>query len=393
MPTRRRSARLPLPPGFGAIWSTVALDLVGFGIVLPLLPIYSERFGASPTTIGLLVASFSVAQLLLAPVWGRVSDRVGRKPVLILSLVGTAVGSLLTGLAGGLALLFVGRLIDGASGASVSVAQAAVTDVAAPEQRARLLGLLGAAFGVGFIGGPALGALAALAGRRLPFLLAAGVAGLNAVWALRRLPETHPGHEPDPEAWTHARAGGRLAPWLAVAFLSLVSFSGFEAVFALFGERRLGLHLASTAGVFVAVGVVHALVQVGLVHPAVERFGEIGALRAGLALHALGMVLLALAHGFVLAGPALALLTAGQGLVTPTMAATISARSPARGRGEALGWQQSAGGLARVVGPAVAGLVFQHAGVPVPFLAGAGFVSVAVIVATRESRLAQVTVQ
>jgi len=173
----------------------VALDLVGFGIVLPLLPLYAEKFGATPTVNGLLVASFSIAQLALAPAWGRLSDRIGRKPILLVSLAGTAVGSLVTGLAGGVVVLFVGRLIDGASGASVSVAQAAVTDVAGPGQRARLLGLLGAAFGVGFIGGPALGALAALAGRRAPFLVAAAVAGANALWAVRRLPETHPDHQ------------------------------------------------------------------------------------------------------------------------------------------------------------------------------------------------------
>ena len=129
---RNRASGAPLPPGFGTIWVTVAVDLVGFGIVLPILPLYAEDFGASPAVIGVLVASFSVAQLLFAPIWGRVSDRIGRKPVLIVSLVGTAVGSLLTGVAGSLWVLFAGRIIDGASGASVSVAQAAVTDVARP---------------------------------------------------------------------------------------------------------------------------------------------------------------------------------------------------------------------------------------------------------------------
>ena len=122
--------RTPFPPGFGTIWTTVALDLIGFGIVLPILPLYAERFGASATTIGVLLASFSIAQLLLAPVWGRLSDRVGRKPVILISLFGTAAGSFLTGAAGSLPLLFLGRLVDGASGASVSVAQAAVADVA-----------------------------------------------------------------------------------------------------------------------------------------------------------------------------------------------------------------------------------------------------------------------
>src|SRR3954452_13648917 len=158
---RRRAPRTPLPAGFGTIWTSVAIDLVGFGIVFPLLPLYATRFHASATTVGAMFASFSVTQLVFAPIWGRVSDRVGRKPVLVLSLVGTAVGTLLTGLAGSLVLLFIGRIVDGASGASVSVAHAAVADVAPPRERARLFGLLGAAFGVGFVAGPAIGGVAA----------------------------------------------------------------------------------------------------------------------------------------------------------------------------------------------------------------------------------------
>ncbi len=189
---RARRERKPFPAGFGTIWTTVALDLIGFGIVLPILPLYAERFGASATTIGILLATFSIAQLLLAPVWGRISDRVGRKPVILISLFGTAAGSFLTGAAGSLPMLFLGRLVDGASGASVSVAQAAVADVAEPSERPRLLGLLGAAFGVGFVAGPALGALAALGGPHVPFYLAGCVALVNALVAIRRLPETAP---------------------------------------------------------------------------------------------------------------------------------------------------------------------------------------------------------
>src|SRR3954451_12660910 len=173
--------RRPLPPGFATIWTTVALDLVGFGIVFPILAIYSERFGATPAVAGLLVATYSIAQLVFAPIWGRVSARVGRKPVLVVSLLGTAVGSLLTGLAGSLWVLFLGWIVDGVSGASGSVAPAAVPDVASPEERPRLLGLLGAAFGVGFIAGPTLGALGAKFGAHVPFLIAAGLATVNAI--------------------------------------------------------------------------------------------------------------------------------------------------------------------------------------------------------------------
>src|SRR3954447_14668211 len=188
----KERTRAPLPPGFGVIWTTVALDLIGFGILFPVLARYARDAGASPATAGLLVASFSVAQLVFSPLTGRLSDRVGRKPVIIMSLVGTALGSLLTGLAGSLWLLFLARIVDGASGASVSVAQAAVADVAAPEDGARLLGLLGAAFGAGFALGPAIGGVAALVSHRLPFFIAAGIRAVNALAAVKRLPETHP---------------------------------------------------------------------------------------------------------------------------------------------------------------------------------------------------------
>jgi MFS transporter, DHA1 family, tetracycline resistance protein len=378
MATRR--PRAPLPHGFGAVWSCVALDLVGFGIVLPILPLYAERFGASPATVGLLVASFSIAQLVFSPIWGRVSDRVGRKPVLVLSLAGTAVGSLLMGVADSLWLLFLGRILDGISGASVSVAQAAVADLAPPEQRPRLLGLLGAAFGLGFVAGPAIGALAALRGPELPFLIAAGIASVNALVASRRLPDLRPAPVADPD---HAAAPPlrAIADLVTMAFCSLVAFSAFEATFALFGEDRLGLDEASTGAVFVGVGVLLVVVQSALVHPVVTRLGEGGALRAGLTANAAGLALLAAVDGWPLLVPALGLLTVGQGLVTPALASAVAGRVDPSRRGLTLGYQQAAGGLARVVGPVLGGLAFQHIGVPAPYVGGAVLLAVCALVA------------
>ena len=382
-----RPARAPLPDGFGTIWLSVALDLVGFGIVLPILPLYAERFDASPGVIGLLVASFSLAQFVCAPIWGRVSDRVGRKPVLVLSLAGTAVGSLLTGLAGSLWLLFAARILDGISGASVSVAQASVTDLAPPSERPRLLGLLGAAFGLGFVAGPAIGALAALGGPEVPFLVAAALAAVNAVVAAVRLPETRPapGFGGDSTAERRripSRADG-LRGYLLVAFVSLVAFSAFEATFALFGERRLGLRLASTGIVFTVIGVLIAIVNGGLVAPAVRRLGEEGTLRIGLLLNAGGLAILPFVDSWALLAPALVLLTTGQGLVTPTLSATVAGRVDADRRGAALGAQQSAGGLARVVGPVAGGFAFERIGVGAPAAGGAALLLGAAVLLSR----------
>lgn len=399
---RTRRERTPLPPGFVTIWTSVALDLVGFGIVLPILPLYAERFGARPATVGLLVASFSVAQMLFAPVWGRVSDRIGRKPVLVLSLAGTAVGSLLTGLAGSLWLLFLGRVVDGISGASVSVAQASVADVAPPGERVRLFGMLGAAFGLGFVAGPALGALAALGGPKVPFLLAAAIAGVNAIVASRRLPETHPAKVRRRGAGAAAACAGVASParepatppvhgvegngagvsrLLVLAFVALAAFSAFEATFALFGEARLDLHLSSTGAVFAGVGVVLVLVQGGLVRHVVARIGEASTLRLGLMLDTVGLLLLAATRSWALLVPALVVLTVGQGLASPAITATLAGRAGQGRRGRVLGANQSAGSLARIVGPVAGGFAFQHFGVASPYIGGAVAMAVCALLA------------
>ncbi len=395
-PGLKGSSRQPLPKGFGTLWTTVAVDLVGFGIMAPILPLYAERYRASPATIGVLMATFSLAQLLLAPFWGRLSDRVGRKPVILVSLSGTAVASLVLGLAGTLWVLFVARALDGASGASVSVAQASVLDVAHPKERARLIGLLGAAFGVGFVAGPALASLSALGGPRLPFLVAAAIAGANAIRAHYRLPETHPrsarmssgsevaakgdvGVEGDLRpSWRLQGLGG----FVLVAFLSMVAFSAFEATFALMGQRRLGFGFASTGAVFTVVGVLVALVQVGLVGPVVARFGDSVTLRIGLVIEAAGLALLAGVHSLLTLAPVLVVLTVGQGLVAPTVTALIAAQVRAGRRGGVLGVQQAAGGLARVIGPAMGGAAFGSLGVSAPYIIGASIVAVAAIGAT-----------
>src|SRR3954467_11901122 len=308
--------RAPLPAGFGVIWTTVALDLIGFGILFPVLARYARDAGASPATAGLLVASFSIAQLVFAPLTGRLSDNIGRKPVIIISLVGTAIGSLLTGLAGSLLwLLFLGRIIDGASGASVSVAQAAVTDVAPPEERARLLGLLGAAFGAGFALGPAIGGIAALVSHRLPFFIAAAIAGINALVAVKRLPETNP-HRSGVTEGTNASTGDArrsVKRLLLVTFSSLVAFSGFEATFSLLAEARYNLSESATYGLFFLVGLGLVVKQSGAIQTVVERFREVRCVRGGLLCNAIGLTLVAADAGWLVLTIALALLIAGQG--------------------------------------------------------------------------------
>jgi MFS family permease len=378
---KRRSLRAPLPAGFGTIWTAVAVDLIGFGIVLPILPIYAKRYHTTSFEATMLVAAFSAATFVASPLWGRLSDRVGRKPVLLVSLAGTAAGSLLTGLAGGLPLLFAGRIVDGASGASISVAQAAAADISRPSERSRLFGLLGAAFGLGFVAGPAIGALAALSGPRVPFFIAAGLAGANTLIAWRRLPETRPparsagARRPGPIAALMGARGA--AALIAVAFSAMVAFSGFEATFALFGQKRFGFGIASAAAVFAAVGALIVVVQGFLVHPMVTRLGEVPTLLIGLGGNTAGLVLLALAHSWSLAAPALVALTAGQGLVQTTMATALVSRADPGSRGQVLGAQQSASALARILGPALLGALLGSEASSAPYFVGAALTAAA----------------
>lgn len=376
----------------------MAVDLIGFGMVFPILPVYARQFHVSSATATGLVAAFAVATFVFSPIWGRVSDRVGRKPVLILSLVGTAIGSLITGLAGGIVVLYLGRVVDGISGASVSVAQAAVTDVAEPGQRARLFGLLGAAFGVGFVAGPALGSLASLGGPRLPFYLAAALAGVNALVGLRKLPETNrprrgvaspsdsiDGLGPLPTGRRPLNPLAALAgvqgtgTLIGVAFGALLAFSAFEATFALFGQRRLGFGIGSSGAVFAVIGLVIVVVQGGLVHRVVGRLGEVATLRLGLGADAVGLLALAFVHSWLALVPALLALTVGQGLVQTTMSSALAGRADPARRGEILGAQQAAGGLARVVGPLAGGVLFQRVGAGAPYVVGAGLIAAVLV--------------
>jgi multidrug resistance protein len=376
-----------LPPGFRVLWLTVVIDAIGFGIVVPILGLYAEDFGASAAVVGLLVASFSAAQFVASPILGRLSDRRGRRPLIIASLVGTAVGSLLTGLAGSLTLLFVGRIVDGASGASVVVARAAAADIAEPEDRARLFGLLGAALGLGFVLGPALGGLAAVVDHRLPFFVAAAIAATNAVVAFFRLPETRPRARGADESADRAvtPSSPPVPPdrrpayvrLLAVSFVSMAAFSGFEAAFPLLLHARLDVSLRTVSLLFAGIGIVMVGVRTRVVEPVARARGELGALRIGLVANAVGLGLLAIDRGWPLVVGALGVLVFGQGILMPVLSSSVAALAERGASGGALGWQQAAQSLARIAGPVLAGVLFDVA-VGVPFAVGAALSFVAV---------------
>ena len=380
------------------VWATVAMDMVGFGIILPVLPLYAEDFGASPAMAAAVIAVFSAAQMVAAPLWGRLSDRIGRKPVLIAALIGSSIGSLVTGLAGVLWILFLGRVLDGASGSSYAVGQAAVADLAQPADRPRLLGLLAAAFGVGFVAGPLIGSIAALGGRELPFFVAAALAAGNAIVALVRLPSGRSaGRSAGMPAGQSAGLGpkpGRLALWGAagpavrrLAVLSLVAmvgFAGFEATFAMLVEHRFpDVGDPTIYGLFALIGLLMVLVQTRIVGPVNARLGTRSTLRTALSLVAAGMVVLAMGGGWAGLAVALVLLVVGQGVFGPTLSNATVETVGADGRGSALGLQQSAGAFGRILGPLLAGVLFGRVAVGAPYLVAAALAVAALAVVPR----------
>ena len=386
----KKPSREPLPQGFFVLWTTVVIDLIGFGVAIPVLgPFARDRFGASGLMVGVIGSAFSAAQFLVARPIGRLSDRIGRKPVLVASLLGTTVASLATGFSTSLWMLVAARAFDGASGATVGVAQASVSDIAPPHRRAHLLGMLGAAFGIGFTIGPAIGGLASfLGGPRAPFFVAAAIAGANTVAALVRLPETR--GLAAAEAATPDGSDPRLArSWrenslpriLAVSVLAVFAFSGFENMFSIYGQRRIGFTQTTAALAFVVIGVFLSAVQGGLIRPANERFGERTLLRGGLWLTAGGLLLLACTTNWLLLVPSILLIALGQGVVSPTTQSAVANRIAPESRGAVLGVQQSWSSAARVAGPLVAGLAFDHIGVRVPMFGAALLFAVAAVLA------------
>jgi DHA1 family tetracycline resistance protein-like MFS transporter len=356
------------------IFTTVFIDLVGFGIVIPVLPFYAEGtiFNATPRMVGFLFASYSVMQLVFSPILGRLSDKHGRRPILFLSIIGTGIGFLLLGFANSLWMLFAGRILDGITGGNISTAQAYIADITTPENRAKGMGLLGAAFGLGFIFGPAIGGILSKWGIHLPFLFAAGLCFANSILLYFTLPETVTHDHPARQSAARGRGFGqlidslkdtKLAFVLVIYFIFIVAFSIMTTAFSLYTMFRFGFDAQHNGYFFAYVGFIAVIIQGGLIGRLVKRFGEmpliiVGAFCFAISLFAVPFVGPAAGGllGMLIGG---AVFSVGNSLSTPALTSLASKSVGPAEQGTVLGVTQSVASLARAVGPSLAAVLIN----------------------------------
>ncbi len=388
------SAPGPSAPGharaLATVWFTLFLDLVSFGIVIPVLPFYATHFGAPAWVVTLLATGYSAAQFVMAPVLGRLSDRHGRRPVMLISIAGSVAAMATLGFATALWMVFAARIISGMCNANVSTAHAYVADRVAPAQRARYMGMMGTAVGLGFIFGPTIGGLLARPDYpELPFLVGAGLSAVNWLMAFFWLPESHrparvPGPPParvsllsmigKPEFWR-----AQLGVLVLVSFGFFVAFAAMESTFALYTEAAFAWTARETGKFFSLIGVVIVLVQGLVVGRAVANFGERRTLIFGLCSLSCGFAAASLVpFGWML--PAVAVFIAGgNGLIMPSLNALISRNSTSETQGVNIGLTQSAGALGRILGPMIAGGMFEMVAPGAPMAAASVLAAVVAI--------------
>jgi MFS family permease len=375
------------------VFVTILIDFIGFSVLFPVLPLYADRLGATPFEVGLILTLYALAQLLFLPVWGWISDRIGRRPVILISLLGTAVSFLLLADADTVESIYLARVLAGLFAASIGTAQAVVTDVTAPAQRAGGMGVLGAAFGAGLVVGPMLGGFLAAWHERLPFLVIAALAGANFLGALRYLRESRPPETSRPD-WSalarsfvptpirlimavHERSIGL---YLYLFFHVFMAFAVLESMVTLYVGKRFGADVVDAALIFAWIGVVLGVTQGLLLRRLVPVFGEARLVAVGLAFMGAGLAGVALAPSFwwfFVIGPIVAV---GNGLAFPTFTSLFSKACEAGQSGELLGQSQSMATTGRIVGPLWAGWAMGSIGLAAPFALAAVLMWIALLI-------------
>lgn len=371
------------------VFLTVFLDLLGFGLVVPYLPGVARTYGASAFVATLLGAAYSLMQLFFIPFWGQLSDRTGRRPILVVSAFASTIGFLILARADALWMLFAARIWNGVATSNISVAQAYIADVTAPADRAKGMGIIGAGIGIGFVLGPVLGGLLEAVSPldragALAAYTGAGLSLLNTALALLFLPESLPKERRgkrvrraspfDPERYRAALRFEGVGLSLILNFVLVISFASMEQTFRLFTEDAFQMDVRGTGYVLGFVGVVLILVQGGLIRPLSRAFSEAALVRAGVFFEAAGFLSLALSPRLGGVAPlyaAMGIIAFGSALTNPSLSAYVSRAADAESQGTVLGVLQSAGAFARVCGPATGGLLYQAVGHEAPYVAAA----------------------
>lgn len=360
-------------PGLGPVLLTVMLDLLGFGLVIPLMSFYVEGFGANPLQVTMVMAAYSIAQFFFSPAWGALSDRIGRRPVMLVSIAGTAIFLSLFALSTELWMLVLFRFLHGACAANIGTAQAIVADLTKPENRARGMGMIGAAFGIGFTFGPFLGGVLSQYGITVPIWLAAGLSVVNFGWAFARLPETRVAGAPsaprrtlDPGRIVRTIRNPVVGMAVMLTFFATFAFSMLEATFALVAEHEWSMTAHTVGWLFGMIGIVGIIIQGGLIGRLSKRFGEATLLNVGYVSTTCGMAVLAMtapgrlwiADGWLGIVGGCLLVAVGTSLANPALSTLVSRAAAADEQGGTLGVNQSLAALARASAPTTAGLIY-----------------------------------
>ncbi len=394
MPSNKPLKQVPTPTEAGnasrlILFLTVFIDLLGFGIVIPFLPMFAERMGVGAVGVGLILSVYSLAQFVFAPVLGRISDRVGRKPIIMLGLLGSSIGYLVYGFAGSFLWLLAARATHGACAATISTAQAYIADTTDDENRAKGMGLIGAAFGLGFVLGPALGGILGHSSLRTPVFFASALTFANFVFAATSLPESH-----HPDLSTRLDLARLLAPMVAlprqllghrlwrlfaIAFLLTFSLAALEATFALMVPAVYGYGTFGVGVMLAFAGLMQAIAQGYLLGKIVARIGEARLVRFGLIAMIAGLAPMASTGSHTALLVMLAIMSIGYGFASPSIASLISRSTESRHQGEVLGVNQSALSLARIFGPIAGGLAYELMGPAAPYVGGAAVAMLALV--------------
>ncbi|MDQ1145918.1 DHA1 family multidrug resistance protein-like MFS transporter [Bacillus sp. SORGH_AS 510] len=346
------------------------LVMVGFGIIIPVLPFYAKEIGANPTELGLLMAVYSLMQLIFAPIWGQVSDRIGRKPVMMIGITGLALSFFIQAISSQLWMLFVARILGGIlSSANMPTAMAYVADITTEENRGKGMGIIGAATGLGFVFGPAIGGIFSKISLNMPFYLASGSSLITLILVFLLLKESSDKKKTVKRDSIWKAFNTNVSVLFFVQLLISLSLSGLEATFAYFAAKRAGLGSTQLGYIFMIMGFGSALVQGGLVGRFTKKYGERSVIQGGIIISAIGFGLILLVHSFTTAAIFLTIFGLGNGVIRPSVSSLLTKMSTA-GHGSSTGLLSSFDSLGRIIGPPIGGWLFSLS-IGLPYISGA----------------------